>query len=67
MNFPDQQIECEFRRQVYLCGGISFDRMHQIIEEIATGGDSAEYFCWRCGMKARYDRGHICMPTEPAK
>jgi len=56
-----KDIEHEFRRQVYLCSGIGFERMREIVQEAIDRPDSADkYICRFCNYMGSFRDGRMC-------
>jgi len=63
MYLSNPQLECEFRRQLYLCSGLGVVRMREILEEQARNGWH-RYVCPTCGRQGSFATGHICKAPE---
>jgi hypothetical protein len=61
MDIDNTRLEMEFRRQLYLCGGLGLRRMWEILGEHPTVDSLQHWKCQDCGRWCSFAGiGHIC-------
>ena len=54
------ELEREFRRQIYLCQGLGRYLMEAIVVDAFEDGHPEIYVCPKCNARSSFLKGHLC-------